>query len=106
MSWPRLLSTATSTLTVMTSLRNVGRPAGTSGLSFLLYLDGIFCSASGVSLFLRGRATVSEDSFFGPCCATSAAATATNPARAILLGRVMSCPLNLTITDAFRSEGR
>src|SRR5271154_772074 len=87
---PLLSRTATSNWMVVTSLWKVGVPSGTS-LSFLLNFDGIFGSSeesvegaglvesvelelvesedgAGASFFL-GRATVSEESGVGPCCA-------------------------------------
>ena len=92
--WPLLSSTATSNSTVLTSLLKVGVSAGSS-LSFLLNFEGIFgSSTAGSSLagadgagadvagldvvglgsvavsaggfFLRGLATVSDESDPGP----------------------------------------
>src|SRR5439155_6680975 len=96
MKWPLLSSTATSTVTVLTSLRKVGTPSG-SWVSFCLpNLEGIFSSfglaaggagasgaASAGAFLLRGFATVSEDSDVGPCWAARVATTPVgSPARA------------------------
>src|SRR6266853_4567742 len=73
MKWPLLSSTATSSCTVLTSLRKVGKPSTVSlSLSFL-NCEGIFgssaASAGGASFFF-GFATVSDDCE-GGCCATA-----------------------------------
>src|SRR5258708_24400726 len=86
MKWPVLSSTATSTLMVSASLWKLGAWGRDS---FLLNLDGIFgsCvsgSAAGASFLLRGLATVSPESFFGPSCAmTKPARRTTNAANQI-----------------------
>src|SRR5213593_1244317 len=56
------------------SALKLGAPSSNSGLSFLLYLEGIFgCSDSPAApaSFLRGLATVSPTSFLGPSCPTA-----------------------------------
>ena len=64
MNRPRLSSTATSRFTVVTSLRNVGVPAGRSG--FLPNSEGIFAgSACWSAPFFAGLATVSPPSRVG-----------------------------------------
>src|SRR5260370_19803810 len=72
MKWPLLSSTATSSWTVLTSLRKVGKPSTVSlSLSFL-NCEGIFGSSAsslGASFFF-GLATVSDDCEVG-CCATA-----------------------------------
>src|ERR1035438_594715 len=64
MKWPWLSSTATSTLTTLTSLLKLGRFSGMSGWAFLLSFEGMgACSGSLVDL--GGLATVWCTSFVG-----------------------------------------
>src|SRR5258707_10889496 len=68
MKCPLLSSTATSTVTLVTSLLKLG-PSGIDD-SRLFNLDGILgssASAGAPESFFRGLATVSDDSLVGPC---------------------------------------
>ena len=91
MNRPLLSRTATSTFTTLVSTLKSGCSEASS-LSLRLSLDGILgCSASAGSPFLRGRATVSPTSFFGPSCPGSrkprAARAATGRKAKIRMGR-------------------
>ena len=83
MKWPRLSSTATSTVTATTSLLKLGTPSGSGCCLLLSNRDGILGPSGVVSAafspFCRGLATVSLPSLLGPCCAAIGTLPAARP---------------------------